>query len=128
MDSCSSLRVIHSNLSSYIDDLRSGYKLIGREHCFEVEFDTYNNYGHEDPSDNHIGININSLRSTYTRNLCGGHTPTSCSFPWTGVTYTAWIEYDGLQQLLKVWFANTSMTDGVSKPPGSRVIKVPNFT
>jgi hypothetical protein len=49
---------------------------------------------------------------------------TNCSFPWTGRTYTAWIDYNGSKKILEVWFANGSLTEGVMKPAGSGLIKV----
>ena len=93
---------------------------------FSVEFDTHLNYVYEDPSDNHIGININGLKSFYTHNLCGGKT-TYCSFPWDGRVYTAWIDYHGSTQSLEVRLANGSMTDGVTKPAGEPLFVVPKI-
>ena len=86
-----------------------------------IEFDTYNSFGDADPSDNHIGIGLNSLRSAYTYNLCGNQ-ETSCSFPWTGQNYTAWIDYNGSTQSMELWFAN-----GDTKPTGAGLIKVPKL-
>ena len=86
-----------------------------------IEFDTYNSFGDADPSDNHIGIRLNSLRSAYTYNLCGNQ-KTSCSFPWTGQNYTAWIDYNGSTQSMELWFAN-----GDIKPTGAGLIKVPKL-
>lgn len=88
---------------------------------FGVEFDTYNSYVDQDPSDNHIGVDINGPKSFYTYNLCGDQR-TSCAFPWTGQNYTAWINYDGQTKSLEIWFAN-----GELKPTGAGLIKVPNF-
>ncbi|KAG0564751.1 hypothetical protein KC19_8G136700 [Ceratodon purpureus] len=91
---------------------------------FSVEFDTYNNFINEDPSDNHIGVNINSEKSDCTYNLCEGH-GNSCSFPWTGRTYTAWIDYNDSTRALEIWFANGSLTEGVIKPAGFGLIRCP---
>ncbi|KAG0563603.1 hypothetical protein KC19_8G044600 [Ceratodon purpureus] len=92
---------------------------------FGVEFDTYNNFITEDPSDSHIGVALNNLNSAYTYNLCEGQR-TSCSFPWTGRTYTAWIEYYGPTRSLEVWFANGSLR-GVVKPAVPALIRVDNL-
>ncbi|KAG0570455.1 hypothetical protein KC19_6G163400 [Ceratodon purpureus] len=83
---------------------------------FVVEFDTFQNYLFNDPSNNHIGIDLNTLDSTYTYNLCGG-VITNCSFPWNDQHYTVWIEYNvASHDLLALWFANGSLADGVAKP------------
>lgn len=91
---------------------------------FSVKFDTYSSYGVIDPSDNHIGVNLNSPNSAYTYNLCGVER-TTCSFPWTGRFYTAWIDYYGSTGSLEAWFANGTMADGVEKPANPGLFKVP---
>lgn len=48
------------------------------ENFFAVEFDTYS-YLFNDQSDNHVGVNVNSLDSLYTYNLCGDQV-VSCFF------------------------------------------------
>lgn len=83
---------------------------------FVVEFDTFQNYLFNDPSNNHIGIDLNTLESMYTYNLCGGKI-TNCSFPWTNQHYTVWIEYNiASHLLLALWSANGSLADGLEKP------------
>ncbi|KAG0587634.1 hypothetical protein KC19_2G179100 [Ceratodon purpureus] len=83
---------------------------------FGVEFDTFQNHLVNDPSDNHIGVDLNSLESLYTYNLCG-HQITQCPFPWTGKFYTAWIEYNVASPLLlEVWMTNGSLVHGILKP------------
>lgn len=83
---------------------------------FGVEFDTFQNHLLNDPSDNHIGVDLNSLESLYTYNLCG-HQITQCPFPWTGKFYTAWIEYNVASPLLlEVWMTNGSLVHGILKP------------
>ncbi|KAG0607619.1 hypothetical protein M758_8G043300 [Ceratodon purpureus] len=74
---------------------------------FGVEFDTYNNFITEDPSDSHIGVALNNLNSAYTYNLCEGQR-TSCSS-------------------LEVWFANGSLREGVVKPAVPALIRVDNL-
>ncbi|CAK9870600.1 unnamed protein product [Sphagnum jensenii] len=87
---------------------------------FAVEFDTYLNPYYDDPSDSHIGVNVNSFMSLTTYNLCnliGNHTSTSCRYFITANTkFTAWIEYDGTTEWLDIWFANGSISSGIVKP------------
>lgn len=87
---------------------------------FAVEFDTYLNPDHDDPSDSHIGVNVNSFTSLTTYNLCnltGIHTNTSCRYFINANTkFTAWIEYDATTEWLDIWFANGSISSGIVKP------------
>jgi hypothetical protein len=83
-----------------------------------VEFDTYKDSVDDDPSDNHIGVDINSVEPTYTCNLCGGE-QTNCSFPGTSQAHTAWIGYNGSTRSLEIWFAQGSLAYGVLEPAGS---------
>jgi len=87
---------------------------------FAVEFDTYLNPDCDDPSDSHIGVNVNSFTSLTTYNLCnfiGNHTNTSCRYFINANTkFTAWIEYDATTEWLDIWFANGSISSGIVKP------------
>jgi hypothetical protein len=87
---------------------------------FAVEFDTYLTPYYDDPSDSHIGVNVNSFMSLTTYNLCnliGNHTNTSCRYFITANTkFTAWIEYDATTEWLDIWFANGSISSGIVKP------------
>ncbi len=87
---------------------------------FAVEFDTYLNPEWDDPSDSHIGVNVNSFTSLTTYNLCnliGNHTNTSCRYFINANTkFTAWIEYDATTEWLDIWFANGSISSGIVKP------------
>lgn len=38
---------------------------------FTVEFDAFENYWYDYPSDSHIGVDVNSMNSTLVHNLCG---------------------------------------------------------
>ena len=75
-----------------------------------VEFDTYKDSVDDDPSDNHIGVDINSVEPTYTCNLCGCEQTNS---------HTAWIGYNGSTRSLEIWFAQGSLAYGVLEPAGS---------
>ncbi|KAG0567903.1 hypothetical protein KC19_7G170800 [Ceratodon purpureus] len=89
-----------------------------------VEFDTYYDLIAEDSSDSYIGVNINTIKRSNTRdNLCEGNR-TSYSFPWTGRTYTAWIAYNGSTKSLGVWFANGSLREEVLKPASPGLVDV----
>jgi hypothetical protein len=48
-----------------------------------MDFDTFNNYPYNDVDDNQIGIDINSMDSTFTYNLCDDQVARH-SFPWIG--------------------------------------------
>lgn len=76
-------------------------------HLFAVEFDTFPNNQFNDPSNNHIGVNVNSVNSTFYYNMCG--TGRNCTYFCNGGSFTAWIDYDSVSQLLQVFFANSSV-------------------
>ncbi|KAG0588199.1 hypothetical protein KC19_2G224400 [Ceratodon purpureus] len=82
---------------------------------FAVEFDTFANYWWNDPSDSHIGINVNSMNSTVSYNLCGGKVM-NCSYLCNGGDFTAWIDFDSASRNLNVFFANGSLYKNVAKP------------
>ena len=82
---------------------------------FAVEFDTFENDEYNDPSDSHIGVDVNCMNSTVSYNLCGG-TVQNCSYLCNGGFFTAWIDYNGTSQLLEVFFTNGSLYNFVAKP------------
>lgn len=82
---------------------------------FAVEFDTFPNYWWNDSSDSHIGVNINSMNSTWSYNLCGGKV-NNCTYRCNGGYFTAWIDCDSTLQKLEVYFANGSLFNNVPKP------------
>jgi hypothetical protein len=107
-----------------IPELNNGNGASNR--LFAVEFDTYRNRRFNDPSDSHIGVNINSMNSTAgTYNLCGGK-HVNCSYLCNGGNFTAWIDYNATGQALEVRFANGSSVAGVAKP-AEAVIRVVNL-
>ena len=85
-------------------------------HLFAVEFDTYQNLGYNDSSNNHIGVNINSMYSKWSYNLCGGSV-FNCTYLVNGGSFTAWIDYDSTTQKLSVYFTNGSLSNMIPKPP-----------
>ena len=84
-------------------------------HLFAVEFDTFQSFLYDDPSDNHIGVDVNSLNSTHTYNFCGGR-QSNCSYLCNGGNFTAWIDYNGTRETLEVRFAKGSQAGGVKRP------------
>jgi serine/threonine protein kinase len=82
---------------------------------FAVEFDTYYNPEYNDSSDSHIGVDINSVNSSWSYNFCTGNTH-NCSYLANGGYFTAWIDYDNASQSLQVFFANGSLYNHIPKP------------
>ena len=85
-------------------------------HLFAVEFDTYLNPEVNDSSDSHIGVDINSVSSTWSYNLCSGRNARNCQYLCNGGYFTAWIDYDSPSQNLQVFFANGSLYNNIPKP------------
>lgn len=83
----------------------------GGNQIVAVEFDT-EKQDEFDPDDNHIGLNINSVRSNKTVSLSGSGIEIS---PETGTNYSVWIQYDGRSKVLEVYMAE----EGNSKPNSS---------
>ncbi|KAJ6325213.1 hypothetical protein OIU76_012323 [Salix suchowensis] len=79
-------------------------------HLFAVEFDTVKDYELHDINDNHVGIDINGLRSNISvpaasfldnsakedLNLCSGR------------TIQAWVDYDSIKNLVEVRLSSSS--------------------
>lgn len=70
-------------------------------HILAVEFDTWKNPEFGDPSDNHVGVNVNSMNSTATFNFCGDGVE-KCEYFVTERDFTAWVDYDADQLTLEV--------------------------
>ena len=67
---------------------------------FAVEFDTFQQY--YDPDNNHVGLNINSVRSMVTTSL--GDLNINLA-PLPGVQYRAWVDYSGPIHRIEVYLA-----------------------
>ncbi|CAN6441354.1 unnamed protein product [Victoria cruziana] len=94
--------------NSTIDGNRSNFLLA-------VEFDTVKQ--DFDPDDNHVGININSVRSNKTFSLSKIGIELS---PAGAVKYMAWIDYDASARLLSVYIANEN-----EAKPNSSILSLP---
>jgi hypothetical protein len=60
-------------------------------HVFAVEIDTFQNRAYNDPSNSHVGVDINSLNSTATYNFCNS-TCNQSYFVNQGI-FGVWIDY-----------------------------------
>ncbi|KAJ8550982.1 hypothetical protein K7X08_000352 [Anisodus acutangulus] len=79
-------------------------------HIFAVEFDTVQDFEFGDINDNHVGININSLRSNmsetsgyYNDDMVKQDLNLKC-----GKAILAWVEYDSVRKLVNVTLSTTS--------------------
>ncbi|RCV13390.1 hypothetical protein SETIT_2G342400v2 [Setaria italica] len=77
------------------------------QHFVAVEFDTYQNYW--DPSANHIGVDINSIRSSKYKNL------RTNGLPGLNGTMTAKVQFDNTTNMLlaSLWFDDYPHIDPV---------------
>ncbi|CAM6072194.1 unnamed protein product [Sphagnum tenellum] len=94
-------------------------------HLFAVEFDTFYNPELGDPSDSHIGVDVNGVRSIQTYNLCSNSSSNSthCSyFTQMNSECHGWIDYTAEISSLEVYFSNET-----SKPPSPQ-LAVHNFS
>jgi serine/threonine protein kinase len=102
---------------------------LAKNQLLAVEFDTFRNAYLNDPSDNHIGVDVNSMNSTALYNLCGAGGPpsqqTNCSYLANGGPFTAWVDYNGTGQTLEVRFVNGTYSSG--KRPANFTIRVQNL-
>ncbi|KAF8397432.1 hypothetical protein HHK36_016348 [Tetracentron sinense] len=85
-------------------------------HVFAVEFDTVQNLGLGDMDDNHVGIDINSLKSnaSVTAAYFSDDSTKQYLNLKSGKTIQAWIDYDSARNLLDVRLSLSS-----SKPSSS---------
>jgi len=92
-------------------------------HLFAVEFDTFYNPELGDPSDSHIGVDVNGVRSIQTYNLCSdsGSSSRNCSYFRRSLPNLGWIDYTAETGSLEVYFSNET-----SKPQSPQLV-VNNF-
>jgi serine/threonine protein kinase len=95
-------------------------------HLFAVEFDTFYNPEFGDPSDSHIGVDVNGVRSIQTYNLCSDSSSNSknCSYFREDFSsfYYGWIDYTAETGSLELYFSNET-----SDKPQSPQLAVDNF-
>ena len=72
---------------------------------FAVEFDTSESPLYKDPSQSHIGIDINSIVSS---NVTDTNDTSNPLYLYHNYTFTAWIEYESSSRLIQVWMTNVS--------------------
>ncbi|KAL7192782.1 hypothetical protein ACSBR2_024576 [Camellia fascicularis] len=84
-----------------------------------VEFDTFKQ--DFDPDDNHVGLNINSVKSKKAESLNQSGiqlSPTGAKF------YNVWVEYDGVKKTIQVYIIEQPEKDGATPPrPDSPVLE-----
>ncbi|CAM6039012.1 unnamed protein product [Sphagnum compactum] len=104
-----------------LDPLKDGN---ASNRVFAVEIDTYQNLEHNDPSNSHVGVDINSLKSFKTCDFCN-----SCSQSYfaTQGKFEAWIDYAANNQTLQVVVQPHNQTGNASIPPFCKIV-VPDFT
>jgi hypothetical protein len=93
-------------------------------HLFAVEFDTFYNPELGDPSDSHIGVDVNGVRSIQTYNLCLNYSwnSTTCSYlTQTSSQWLGWIDYTPETSSLEVYFLSEA-----NKPQSPQLV-VNNF-
>ena len=104
--------------------LNNGYNALNSErhsmamphvsNSISVEFDTYKNTEHNDPSDNHISIDIagdpESCAESYKLDLTGSGIKIA-----DGSTKYVWIDYDGAEKLFTVIISNSSAPENGKK-------------
>ncbi|KAH6808005.1 hypothetical protein C2S51_029113 [Perilla frutescens var. frutescens] len=66
-----------------------------------------------DPDDNHVGINVNGVRSVDTEPL-GRHNITLA--PDEARFYNVWVDYDGDSKLIRVYIAEQATKEGATPP------------
>ncbi|KAG0579053.1 hypothetical protein KC19_4G069000 [Ceratodon purpureus] len=122
---------------SNFSDESAGYSLclvnsihngMASNRVFAVEFDTFYNDMFNwlnEPSDSHIAVDINSVNSITSYNLCRlSANRTYCRYLCNGGNFTAWIDYDSASGFLLVFFTNGSLNDISMTKPTTPVIQV----
>ncbi|MBL4573273.1 MAG: PEP-CTERM sorting domain-containing protein [Gammaproteobacteria bacterium] len=86
-----------------------GYQ--GISNSVGIEFDTWNNGAWDDYNGNHVGINTNGNINSVVQANIGTSNPGRLN---NGAVWNAWVDYDGLNNLLEV-----RLSDGILRPVAS---------
>lgn len=98
--------------SQYLGLLNSSNVGNFSNHVFAVEFDTVQDFEFGDISDNHVGIDMNDLRSNASVNasyFSEGSSIEQKLFLQSGKTIQGWIDYDSSRHLLNVTLSLSSI-------------------
>ncbi|KAL7247421.1 hypothetical protein ACSBR2_002356 [Camellia fascicularis] len=96
--------------SQYLGLLNSSNNGLDSNHLFAIELDTIKSPQFDDIDDNHVGIDVNSLKSNVsaTATYYSSSERTNKSLDLiSGDPIQIWIDYDGVQNLLQVTIAPT---------------------
>lgn len=97
--------------SQYLGLLNSSNVGNFSNHVFAVEFDTVQDFEFGDISDNHVGIDMNDLKSNASVNVSyfsEGNSTKQNLYLQSGKTIQAWIDYDSTRNLLNVTLSLSS--------------------
>ncbi|KAL3527350.1 hypothetical protein ACH5RR_012006 [Cinchona calisaya] len=89
-----------------------------------VELDTFKQ--DYDPDDNHIGLDINSVRSVKYASLTL-HNITLAPLTVEPRFHNVWVEYDGIKKIIEVYIAQQETQDGPTPPKPSSPILTSNL-
>ncbi|XP_051130347.1 L-type lectin-domain containing receptor kinase S.4-like [Andrographis paniculata] len=97
--------------SQYLGMLNSSDIGNSSNHIFAVEFDTVRDFEFDDVNDNHVGVDLNSLKSTQAKPAAyfagAGELPTEINLK-SGKPIVAWIDYDSTTNFINVTISPTS--------------------
>jgi hypothetical protein len=96
--------VVKNRHAKAIGGTGEGLGYTGIQNSLGVEFDTFKNSSQNDPSGNHVGVNLNGSVDS-SENSKTIETSFNNGLPWT-----AWIDYNDLSKTLDVRLANDSIT------------------
>ena len=96
--------VIKNSNSKSLGATGEGLGYLGIPNSLAIEFDTYQNFSQNDPSGNHLGVDLNgSVNSEDPTKIKEIDIPFNNGDPWT-----AWVDYSDLSKTLDVRLANNS--------------------
>ncbi|CAN6442774.1 unnamed protein product [Victoria cruziana] len=103
--------------SQYLGLMNASMNGSSTNHILAVEFDTVQDFEFNDPDDNHVGVDVDSLRSSAvsTAKYFKSDGSSTAFNLKGGETIVSWIDYDGPSGVLNVTVAPGSA--GGSKPP-----------